>query len=105
MGYVVIFCTAPPAQAPVLARTLLEQRLIACATVLTGRSLFRWRGAMEEEDEALLVMKSRADRWDHIREAIRRLHPYDTPEIIALPIVEGLPAYLAWIDEVVTDGR
>jgi len=105
MDYVVIFCTAPPAQAPALARALLDQRLIACATIVSGRSLFCWQGAVEEEEEALLVIKSRADCWDSIREALCRLHPYDTPEIIALPVVQGLPAYLAWIDEVVADGQ
>ncbi|MDD5778018.1 MAG: divalent-cation tolerance protein CutA [Candidatus Thermoplasmatota archaeon] len=105
MDHVVIFCTAPPDQAPALARALLDQRLIACATIVSGRSLFRWQGAVEEEEEALLVIKSRADRWDNIRETICHLHPYDTPEIIALPVVDGLPAYLAWIDEVVADGR
>jgi periplasmic divalent cation tolerance protein len=101
--YVVIFVTVHNRDVGVeLARYLVGNRLVACVNVVDGlRSVYYWEGRVEEDDEALLIIKSRRDRLDDIIKAVREKHPYKVPEIIALPIIGGLRDYLAWIDEVV----
>ena len=85
-----------------IARALVERRLAACVNVLSGvRSFYRWEGAVQEDGERLLVIKTRRDRLDALRETLVALHPYELPEAIALPIEAGHPPYLAWIDEAV----
>jgi periplasmic divalent cation tolerance protein len=87
---------APTAQ--LMARALVEQRVAACVTILPGaQSVYRWRGAIEEAGEVTLLVKSTSTRYAELEAAIKSLHPYDVPEIIALSIVDGLPAYLDWI--------
>jgi len=86
-----------------IARALVERRLAACVNVLPGvRSFYRWNGAVEEDEERLLVIKTRRDRFEALRAALVALHPYELPEAIVLPIEAGHPPYLAWIDESVT---
>jgi periplasmic divalent cation tolerance protein len=81
------------------ARTLVEQRLAACVNVLPAmRSIYRWQGSVESEHEHLLLIKARRADYAALETRIRDLHPYDVPEVIAVPIVAGLDAYLAWID-------
>jgi len=99
MNYILVICSAPSANAQSIISALLEKHLIACGTVVNGISWFHWRGAVEKQKEALLIMKSRYDKWDAIRQTIVHIHPYDIPEIIVLPIVTGLAEYLSWIDE------
>ncbi|MCG2864377.1 MAG: divalent-cation tolerance protein CutA [Vulcanisaeta sp.] len=101
--YVVIFVTVPNKDVGVeLARHLVSNRLVACVNVVDGlKSIYYWEGRVEEDNEALLIIKSRKDRLDDIINAVRGKHPYKVPEIIALPIIGGLKDYLAWIDEVV----
>ena len=94
----VLLCTAPPEQADALARKLLEARLAACVNVLPGaRSHYWWKGAIQSDDEALLVIKTTAERVPKLIEALPALHPYDTPELLSLPVDDGLPPYLAWL--------
>ncbi len=89
-----------------LARALLERRLVACVNVVAKvRSFYHWKGAIEEDDEHLLLMKTRAECYEALRGALDGLHPYDVPELIALPIEKGSAAYLGWIDENVTFGE
>src|SRR5262249_10916386 len=64
----------------------------------------RWKGAVERDEERLLVVKTRADRFDALREAILAAHPYEVPEVVAVPIEAGSPAYLRWLDETVGEG-
>lgn len=98
--HVVVYVTAPPAEAPRLARTLVEERLAACANVIPAvRSIYRWKDEICDDEEALLVIKTRAARFEALRERVCALHPYDVPEVIALPLVAGHPPYVAWIDE------
>lgn len=83
-----------------IARALVERRLAACVSVVPGLlSVYRWKGAVESAEERLLVIKTRADRLAALREALVSLHPYEVPELLTLPVEEGHPPYLAWLDE------
>ena len=81
-----------------LARLLTEQRLAACVKVLSAcTSIYRWKGAIEQAEEIPVVIKTRAALYGQVEAAIRRMHPYELPEIIAVPVAHGLPAYLQWV--------
>lgn len=83
-----------------IARALVERRLAACVNVVPGLvSLYRWQGSVEREEERLLVIKTRADRLEALREALVSMHPYEVPELVALPVVGGHAPYLGWLDE------
>jgi periplasmic divalent cation tolerance protein len=84
--------------ARILARTLVERRLAACVNMLPGvQSVYRWRDAIEEEAEVMLLIKTTAGRYAELEQTLKALHPYELPEIVALPLGAGLPAYLEWI--------
>jgi periplasmic divalent cation tolerance protein len=86
------------ASAEVLAEQLVRERLAACINILPAcRSVYRWQEAIETADEIPLLIKTCEDRYPALEDAIRRQHPYDTPEIIAFPLEHGLPAYLDWV--------
>jgi periplasmic divalent cation tolerance protein len=86
-------------QASRLARSLVERRLAACVNILPGaRSIYRWQGKIEDAAEWVLVIKSRRDLFEKLREAISKAHSYEVPEVIAIPVVDGSEAYLAWLD-------
>ncbi|HEY7516060.1 MAG TPA: divalent-cation tolerance protein CutA [Vicinamibacteria bacterium] len=88
-----------------IAEELVVRRLAACVNVLPGvRSIYRWKGAVERDEERLLLVKTRADRYEALREALLALHPYEVPELVAVPIERGSEAYLRWLDESVRDG-
>lgn len=81
-----------------LAQDLVEQRLAACVNILPPiQSIYRWQGAIEHATELCLVIKSTQACYAGLEAAIRQMHPYDVPEIIAIPVTAGLPAYLSWI--------
>ena len=83
-----------------LARALVERRLAACVNVLAEcASVYRWKGEIETAPETPLLIKVLASRYDELEGAIRELHPYELPEIVALPVSAGLPAYLHWVRE------
>jgi periplasmic divalent cation tolerance protein len=83
-----------------LVRSLVEDRLVACGTLVPGAtSVYRWQGAVAEESEVVVLLKTQASRWDALAEAVRQRHPYDVPELLALPITLGLDAYLTWVGE------
>jgi periplasmic divalent cation tolerance protein len=89
---------ADAATAQAMARALVERRLVACVNVLPGvRSVYRWQGAIEEAAEITLLMKTVRQRYAELEAAIKTLHPYEVPEIIVMPIEQGLPSYLDWI--------
>jgi len=94
-----VFCSCPgPAEAERLARLAVERRLAACATLLPGaRSWYRWQGQVEQADECLLLLKTRADRVDDLGAMLKAEHPYELPEILAVQAAGGLPAYLSWV--------
>lgn len=95
-----ILCTCPSAEvAENLARHLVEKRLVACVNILPGvRSVYLWQGEIETAQEQLLLIKSAQSQYAAIESAIKTLHPYQVPEIIALPIEQGSAEYLQWID-------
>jgi periplasmic divalent cation tolerance protein len=95
----VVLVTAPDLQvARHLARAALEQRLAACANILPGvESHYWWQGKIDSSNEVLCIFKTTRDRQDAFEQFILKNHPYDTPEIVALPIVAGTERYLAWL--------
>ncbi|HEX8244590.1 MAG TPA: divalent-cation tolerance protein CutA [Longimicrobium sp.] len=97
----VVLMTAPDAETGRrIARALVDERLIACANVLPGvTSVYRWQGAVEEAAEVLVVMKTPAARVPRLVERAAALHPYEVPELLALTVAEGLPAYCRWVME------
>ena len=97
----VVLISTPGAEAGrQLARALVEERLAACGSVVPAvTSVYRWQGAVEEEEEALLVLKTAADRVEALTRRTRELHPYEVPEILALPVSGGNPGYLEWVIE------
>ncbi len=81
-----------------LAAGLVEARLAACVNILAPcRSVYRWQGAVEDASEVPMLIKTTAARYAELEEAIREAHPYELPEIVAVPLAQGLPAYLAWV--------
>jgi periplasmic divalent cation tolerance protein len=86
-------------QAARLARHLVELRLAACVNIVPGvRSVYRWKGAIEDTAEWILVIKSRRDLFSSLRSEIAKMHSYEVPELVALPVVEGAENYLTWMD-------
>jgi periplasmic divalent cation tolerance protein len=97
----VAFITAPdPETATRLARTLVEERLAACVNVVPGiRSIYRYQGALHEDAETLLIVKTRAERAAALEARVRALHPYELPEVLLLAAAGGSPPYLNWVLE------
>jgi periplasmic divalent cation tolerance protein len=98
---IVVFCTCASAgEAESIARRLVDLRLAACASLSTGsvRSVYRWKGSVEISEEVALTIKTRRALFSQVAAEIRRLHSYETPEIVALQIVDGLDSYLSWIE-------
>jgi periplasmic divalent cation tolerance protein len=82
-----------------IAHSLVDSRLAACVAIAPEvRSIYRWQGAIEESVEWALTIKSRRDLFAQLSEEIRRLHSYETPEILALPVLQGSAKYLQWMD-------
>jgi len=99
---IVVLITAPDKEVGrQIAWTLLEQRLAACVNILPAiNSLYVWEGKLQDEEEVLLVVKSRAELFQEgLLPAVQAVHPYQVPEIIALPVMAGLRSYLEWIDK------
>jgi periplasmic divalent cation tolerance protein len=102
--YVVVLVTCGSrAEAQRIAREIVSRRLAACANLLEVpvQSMYRWKGKVEKAREFLLLIKTSARRLPALEAEVRRLHSYDVPEVIALPIVAGSPKYLAWLNECV----
>jgi periplasmic divalent cation tolerance protein len=86
-----------------IARHLVEHRLAACVNIVSRvESVYRWQGKVESAQEWLLIVKTTAERFPSVREAILQLHSYDLPECIAISIEDGSPPYLKWLDDSVT---
>jgi periplasmic divalent cation tolerance protein len=95
----VYIVTSDQSEATRIADALVAERLAACVNILGAvRSVYRWQGEIERADEVALIAKSRADLFNRLAARVRSLHSYDTPAIVAWPIVAGDPDYLGWID-------
>lgn len=97
---IVVFTTLETAdEAVTFIRTLLEQRLIACGTILPGsRSLYRWEGRIADQQEVVVMLKTRSARLEALQVAFEKHHPYKVPELLALPVTGGNDKYLGWIN-------
>ncbi|HWR72380.1 MAG TPA: divalent-cation tolerance protein CutA [Nitrospirota bacterium] len=98
---IVVLITCPNRRvAETLGRTLVEDRLAACANVVPGlTSIYRWQGKLCRDREVLVLLKTRRPRFAALARRVRELHPYSVPEVIALSVAAGSPAYLAWVAE------
>lgn len=100
MHIVVLITAADKKEAAKIARALLNNRVAACVNIVGGLgSLFWWQGKVDKAGEALLIVKSRKEKFNSIVKLVKSLHSYEVPEIIAIPIVSGFKPYLKWIDE------
>jgi periplasmic divalent cation tolerance protein len=95
----VVLVTTPSAErAAEIARAVVGERLAACGNVVPGlRSIYRWEGKVQEDEEALLVLKTTRGRFEALRDRVLALHPYEVPEVLALSVEAGSARYLAWI--------
>lgn len=104
MGALVVITTVPDENLAVkISESLLQQHLAACVHILpAGQSRFRWNGNIETAAEFTLIIKTRTGRYAQLEAELARLHVYETPEILALPVINGAKAYLQWITDETT---
>lgn len=104
MEFIVIYCTVPnKKEGKEIAKRLLEYKLVACVNIIEKvESVFSWDGEICEEKEALMIIKTRKDHFTKINHAIQKLHSYNVPEVIAMPIVQADETYLKWIEHETT---
>ena len=97
----IVLCTAPDqSSAEQIAGALVDERLAACVNILPGvTSVYSWQGKRETDRELVLIIKTRQAVYQNLEQRIAALHPYELPEIVAVPLVGGLAGYLGWIDE------
>src|SRR5438128_10112129 len=101
----VLTTLASEQDARALVTALVADRLVACGTLLPGaRSIYRWAGKVTEETEVVVLLKTDARKWDALAAAVRAKHPYEVPELLALPVERGLEPYLAWLASEVGGG-
>jgi len=96
----IVLCTVPDQEtAEMIASALVSERLAACVNILPGvTSLYRWQGSVEQSEELLLIVKTRQAVWPMLEAQIQALHPYELPEIIAVPIKTGEAEYIQWLE-------
>lgn len=99
--FLVVFCTVPDQKtAETIAATLVEEKLAACCNIVPGiTSLYFWKENVEKDAELLIIIKTTAQVFERLSRRIEKLHPYQLPEIIALPIKMGNQSYLTWVEE------
>jgi periplasmic divalent cation tolerance protein len=97
---VILITAGSPDEAASIARTVVDEHLAACVNIVPGvRSFFFWEGQTQDAVETLMICKSRMPLLDDLIKRVKSLHSYTVPEIVALPIVSGLPDYLAWVND------
>jgi periplasmic divalent cation tolerance protein len=95
----IVYCTLPDDErADQIVRALVDERLVACVNLLPGvRSFYRWEGKVCDDPERLAIIKTTVARFEAMKARLLELHPYDVPEVIAVPVDRGADAYLAWV--------
>jgi periplasmic divalent cation tolerance protein len=102
MAILVVLCTCPLEVAPVLARQLVEARVAACVNLLPQvQSIYRWQDQVQQDSESLLLIKTTSEGYPRLEQHLREHHPYSVPEVLAIPVSQGLEAYLHWVVEAV----
>ena len=94
---VVLTTLATEADARAFVTALVEARVVACGTLVPGRSIYRWEGELTEEAEVVVLLKTDEAKWDALCAAVRERQPYQEPELLALPVERGLDRYLSWL--------
>jgi len=96
----IVLVTCPPDRARQIATALVEERVAACVNVVPGlQSIYRWQGEVQSDGEALLIVKTAKDRFDALKQAVLKHHPYELPEVIAVAVDRGHAPYLEWVVE------
>jgi periplasmic divalent cation tolerance protein len=104
-GYGVVLVTVPSqSEATVIATILIEEQLAACVNLFPVQSIYRWEGEIQQETEWQLLIKTDLANFSELSAKIQAIHPYEVPEILALPILSGSQSYLNWLGSVLTDG-
>lgn len=105
MDYIIIYCTVPNKnEGKEIAKALVKYKLVACVNIIDKiESIFSWDGQMMEEKEALMMIKTRRDLFESVNKVIQKLHSYNVPEVIAVPITEADETYLQWIEHETRD--
>jgi periplasmic divalent cation tolerance protein len=100
-NHIVVYITVPSHEVGrQIADALVEANLAACVNIMPGiSSIYNWQGELEQDDELLLIAKTRTVLFNQLASAVKKIHPYEVPEIIAMPIIAGSNEYLAWINE------
>ncbi|MDD1664183.1 MAG: divalent-cation tolerance protein CutA [Methanomicrobiales archaeon] len=96
---ILVLSTVPESDSACIAETLVSERLVACVNATPVRSCYRWKGEICRDREELLVMKTRESLFTRVMERVRELHPYEVPEILAIPVWGGFAGYLEWVME------
>lgn len=96
---IVVLCTCPEGDvASTVSRTLVDERLAACVNIVAGvQSIYRWGDQIQDDSEALLIIKAARSRYAELEARLTELHPFEIPEILALPVSDGLNKYLDWV--------
>jgi periplasmic divalent cation tolerance protein len=98
----IVFSTCPRTDAAGIASALVNEKLAACVNLLDAlQSVYRWRGQVETATETLLIIKTTTDHYDEMERRLRALHPYEVPEIVAIPVSRGYPPYLQWLKDAI----
>lgn len=99
-GVIVVLTTCPPDRARALSETLVRERLAACVNEISGmHSTYMWKDTLQREGETLLVIKTTSGRFEALQSRVQALHPYELPELIAIPVCAGAENYLAWVGD------
>jgi len=101
MAYVVVFITCPDMEsAEKIAKTLVEKKLSACVNLVkVAKSIYRWKGKVEEAEEVLLIAKTKTSLAEQLKKEVKSVHPYQVPEVICTPVIAGLEEYLKWLEQ------
>ena len=96
-GLLIVYITCPPGEAGRISGALVTEKLAACVNVVPVKSVYAWQGKLHRDEESLLILKTTAVVWAKLERRVKELHPYEVPEIVALPCSEVSSDYLTWV--------